>query len=101
MIDSSKRLKIDDPLLPKWKKILDRLTDFPVDENGFMMGSNRPAPVNHQHMSHLMMIYPFYLVNIEQEGTRELLEKSVRRYELTSRGRPGAGQLGPPADELV
>jgi|GEM_PF-404037 len=100
LIAACRRLKIDDPLLPEWKKILQLLVDFPADENGFMMGSNRPAPVNHQHMSHLMMIYPLHLVNVEQPDVRKLLEKSVRRYAPSGMPRMGATQSSPAAAAL-
>jgi hypothetical protein len=64
---SAERLKLDDPLIPKWKDVLTRLVDFPADETGFRFGSDKPA-TDHRHGSHLLMIYPLYLVNIEQPG---------------------------------
>jgi len=76
------------------------LTEFPVDEHGFMMGSNRSGPVDHQHMSHLMMIYPLYLVTVEQPGTSTLLEKSVRRYDPTGMPKMAATQSSPAAAAL-
>jgi hypothetical protein len=84
---SARRLKIDDPLIPKWKDVLDRLVDFPADEDGFRLGGNKPAPTDHRHGSHLLMIYPLYLVNIEQPGKREVLRKSAERFANT-RGLP-------------
>ena len=38
-------LKVDDPLLPEWDRIMINLADYPVDENGYRIGSDRPAPV--------------------------------------------------------
>jgi len=76
-------LKIDDPLIPKWKDVLNRLVEFPADENGFRLGSDKPAPTNHRHGSHLLMIYPLYLVNVEQPGKREVLRKTVERFAAT------------------
>ncbi len=80
---SAARLHIDDPLIPKWKDVLERLVDFPADENGFRLGSNKPAEANHRHGSHLLMIYPLYLVNIDQPGTAEVLRESVERFSRT------------------
>ncbi len=96
---SAQRLKLDDPLIPKWHDLLSLLVDFPVDENGFRIGrrqseENRSlhdakknlgkdvasSPHNHRHASHLMMIYPLHLVTIDQPGMESLLRHSVERF---------------------
>jgi hypothetical protein len=93
-------LGIDDPLLPEWKRIIDHLTDFPVDENGYRLGIDKPAPVDHQHMSHLMMIYPLYLENIDNAKDKDLLERSVRYYQPVTSPKMGASQSSPAAAAL-
>lgn len=80
---SAARLHIDDPLIPKWKDVLARTIAFPADENGFRLGSNKPAEANHRHGSHLLMIYPLYLVNLDQPGMADVLRKSVDRFSQT------------------
>jgi hypothetical protein len=80
LVELCRRLKIDDPLLPKWKETLERLVDYPTDANGFMIGRDFPLALGHRHYSHLLMIYPLYLVNVEQPGGRELIEKSLRHW---------------------
>lgn len=72
------RLKIADPLLPKWKDLVNRLADFPADEHGLRVGRDIPFK-NNRHASHLFMIYPVYLLNWDNLNERELIEKSVRR----------------------
>lgn len=79
MLKASKRLGIDDPLIPRWKEVAEKLVDFPADEHGFSLGSDQTSSPNHRHFSHLLMIYPLYLVNIEQEGLREVLRASYDR----------------------
>jgi len=79
LLKASERLQIKDPLIPRWKKVLERLPDFPADEHGFRLGSNKTSSPSHRHYSHLLMIYPLYLVNIEQEGARDVLERSYER----------------------
>jgi len=69
-------LKIDDPLIPKWKEIIERTIDFPVDNKGYRMGSDKSV-VPHRHISQLMMIYPLHLVNTEQEN--ETTNLNMRR----------------------
>ncbi|MCW1923869.1 hypothetical protein OKA05_14975 [Luteolibacter arcticus] len=76
LIKSAGILKIDDPLIPRWKEVIARTIDFPQDERGFRLGSNRTADPGHRHLSHLVMIYPLYLVNSEQPERKEALEKS-------------------------
>lgn len=78
---SSKRLGIDDPLIPRWKAVLNKLTDFPTDKNGFRLGADRTASKGHRHGSHLLMIYPLYVKNIDQPGTDEVLNRSVERFQ--------------------
>jgi len=81
LIRSAERLKIDDPLLPEWKKITSKLVDYPVDENGFMRGRGAPWNRSHRHYSHLLMIYPLYLVNVEQgPAARALIKKSTKHW---------------------
>lgn len=76
LLQACKRLRIDDPLMPRWREVVDRLVEFPVNEDGFMLGAGRAPWDNHRHLSHLLMIYPLHLVNIEQDGAREVLKRS-------------------------
>src|SRR5205085_613779 len=40
LLDICDRLKIDDPLIPRWKDTLARLTDYPTDKNGLMISAD-------------------------------------------------------------
>lgn len=83
LIRSAGILKIDDPLIPRWKEVIAKTIDFPEDEiRGFRLGSNK-ASVSHRHQSHLLMIYPLYLVNIEQPGKEDVLKKSYAAADAT------------------
>lgn len=87
------RLQIDDPLIPKWKSTLATLVPYPVDENGYMVSASVPFKESHRHYSHLLMIYPLYLANLDQPENRELvtrsldhwmgLERALRGYSFT------------------
>lgn len=79
LLKASKRLKIDDPLIPQWENVVAKLVDFPADERGFRLGSNQTSSPSHRHFSNLLMIYPLYLVNSEQPGSREVLQRSYDR----------------------
>lgn len=81
LLETCERLDIDDPLVPEWRRILANLTEFPVDENGFRVGADRPWSRSHRHYSHLLMAYPLYLVNVDQgEKQRELIERSLKHW---------------------
>jgi len=82
LIASSERLKIDDPLLPKWKEVLAKLADYPVDEKtGIMIGKNTPFSRPHRHYCHLFAIFPLYVLNVDdQPERRDLMDQSIRRF---------------------
>src|SRR3954470_409731 len=80
LIDSAAHLGIDDPLVPRWREVLATLVDYPVDDNGFMIGAGVPFAMSHRHYSHLLAVYPLYLVNAEQPEHRDLIERSLRHW---------------------
>jgi hypothetical protein len=81
LIQAADRLAIDDPKLPEWKHVLENLTDYPTDENGYMIARDVPFAKGHRHYSHLLMNYPLYLANIDQPGAKELAVKSVEHWQ--------------------
>ena len=100
LIEICRILEIDDPLLPEWARIRDNLVDYSVDENGYRLGRDKPAPSDHQHMSHLMMIYPLYLENIDTSKNKELLIRSVKYFQSATMPKMGASQSSPAAAAL-
>jgi alpha-L-fucosidase 2 len=66
----------DDPLAGRWQEVLDTLVDYPVDENGFMIGAGVPFAKSHRHYSHLLMVYPLYEVTED----RALIERSLAHW---------------------
>lgn len=80
LIDTCTRLKIDDPLLPEWKNILATLTDYPTGPDGLMIGRDKPLAHSHRHYSHLLMIYPLYLMTWDQPEHRALITKSLDHW---------------------
>lgn len=81
LIQSCERLDIDDPLIPEWKSVLQNLTDYPVDENGYMIAQDVPFAQRHRHYSHLLMLYPLYLVNADQPGSEEIAMRSLKHWQ--------------------
>ena len=80
LLESAAKLKIDDPLIPRWKDTLARLTPYPHDENGLKVSASTPFARSHRHYSHLLMIYPLYIMPPEQPENRELVIRSLKHW---------------------
>lgn len=91
---SAERLGIKDPLIPKWKSILQDLTDYPVDGNGYMVGRGVPFKNPHRHYSHLFMVYPLHLVDTSRPEEAELVDKSIRHWHSLKSGLRGYSFTG-------
>ncbi|RSM59938.1 Tat pathway signal sequence domain protein [Kibdelosporangium aridum] len=94
LLDAADRLKIDDPLIPRWQEVLRDLTPYPVDDTGLMIGAGVPYAKSHRHYSHLLMIYPLYLMNWDQPENRELIEKSLRHWHSLQGAHRGYSYTG-------
>lgn len=80
LLDSATRLGVDDPLAPRWQEVLDTLVDYPVDGNGFMVGTGEPFAKSHRHYSHMLAVYPLYQVTPDVPANRELIERSLQHW---------------------
>jgi alpha-L-fucosidase 2 len=80
LLDAVRILRVDDALAPVWRDILAKLVDYPVDENGFMIGAGVPFAKSHRHYSHMLMVYPLYLLTWEQPQFRDLIETSLNHW---------------------
>jgi hypothetical protein len=67
-------------LIPAWQDLLARLVDYPVDANGFMIGAGAPFAKSHRHYSHMLSVYPLYLVHWEQPDSRDLIARSLQHW---------------------
>ena len=56
--------------------MLAHLVEYSVDKNGFMGGPGQTAPRGHRHWSHLIAMYPYYVVNWDQLAWRDTMEQS-------------------------
>ncbi|RZQ60285.1 glycosyl hydrolase family 95 catalytic domain-containing protein [Amycolatopsis suaedae] len=80
LVDAARELRVDDPLLPRWREVLAKLVDYPVDANGYMIGAGVPFAKSHRHYSHLLQIYPLYEVTWEDPAKRSLIETSLNHW---------------------
>ena len=95
LIWANDRLKLDDPLVPDWREILEKLTPYPGnDSQGFFIGAGVPYAESHRHYSHLLMIYPLYLVNRDQPGGRDQIERCIADWQSKPKGLLGFSFTG-------
>ncbi|EXU64777.1 hypothetical protein Z951_28930 [Streptomyces sp. PRh5] len=80
LLESARILGIKDPSAPRWREVLAKLTPYPVDENGFMIGAGVPFAKSHRHYSHMLAVYPLYEVTWEDPAKRELIETSLNHW---------------------
>ena len=80
LIDANDRLKLSDPLRPTWVDTLKRLVPYPTDGTGLRISASMPLAVSHRHFSHLLMVYPLYLMTPDDPGQRTLIERSLAHW---------------------
>ena len=81
LIASAHHLRLDDPLLERWREVLANLTAFPTDSGGLMVGRGRPWKESHRHYSHLLAVYPLHLITPDRPEQRSLIETSLETWE--------------------
>ena len=79
LIELAHKLRKDEDMIPVWKKMGEKLADYPQNENGFMIGAGLGYDRSHRHWSHLLMIYPLRLVNPENGG-EAIIRRSLDRW---------------------
>ncbi|MEB8339538.1 glycosyl hydrolase family 95 catalytic domain-containing protein [Streptomyces endophyticus] len=94
LIESAERLGIDDELMPRWQEVLAKLVPYPVNDDGFMIGADTPYAQSHRHYSHMLSVYPLYLVNWERAEDRDLITKSVEHWHAITGAHRGYSYTG-------
>lgn len=94
LLEASEILNLDKENRVYWEEVLANLAHFPTNENGFMIGADLPYTASHRHYSHLLMIYPLYLFNIDEKGNKELIEKSLKHWIGNPKGLQGYSYTG-------
>lgn len=65
----------------EYRKVLDRLPDYSVDENGYRICKELALDHSHRHFSHMMQAFPLDLVDWSDAGQRAVVETSVDRLK--------------------
>jgi len=79
------------PNAEEWRRLLTELVDYPVDANGLMIGSDQAVDQSHRHFSHLLPLYPLYVLDPDDAKDRELLLRSTRHWHRIGDGKGLAG----------
>ena len=80
LLECVQMLGVTDEKERVWRDICENLTDFPVDETGYMIGKDLPYRKSHRHFSHLMMHIPLYLVNRDNSDSWDLVKCSIEHW---------------------
>lgn len=76
----------DEPLIPVWTEIQDKLVPAHVDEKtGRMVGRDVKLTSRHRHWSHLLAIFPLRTLTPETPEDRELIERSLNHWHSFGR----------------
>jgi len=77
---------MNDPLRSTWKEKLQNLLPFPANANGYMINPTQGFDKGHRHYSHLLAIYPYHTVTIDDsQNAKDIITKSVNRWiDLTT-----------------
>jgi alpha-L-fucosidase 2 len=64
-----------------WKKVLDELPDYAVNETGLMIAPGQNLTESHRHMSPYMAIYPLASLDINKPEDKTIIENSLKHLE--------------------
>lgn len=75
----------------EWKNIQRDLIPFPTDENGLRVSSDQAFNKSHRHFSHLLALYPLFVLNPDATADRDLVSRSVEHWHRIGQGKALAG----------
>ncbi|MCX6936295.1 MAG: Tat pathway signal sequence domain protein [Verrucomicrobia bacterium] len=94
LMELNERYQLNEPLMGKWRETLDTLTPYPTNENGLMVGANTPFSKPHRHWSHMLMVHPLHLLDLDDPANKELLTTSILHWLKTGDTQKGDGIYG-------
>jgi alpha-L-fucosidase 2 len=80
MINLNEKFKFRDAEPQKWREVLQHLVPLHANEKGFMIGRNVELTSSHRHYSHLMAIYPYRLLNMDDPAHRKITQQSIDHW---------------------
>jgi hypothetical protein len=81
LIACAERLNIEDPLIPRWKEMLNKMAYYSINENGIMIGKDVAFAKPHRHYSHLFAIFPLFEMNKENHPNLiPIMKRSIQHF---------------------
>ncbi|WP_020672077.1 glycosyl hydrolase family 95 catalytic domain-containing protein [Amycolatopsis nigrescens] len=80
LLESTRRLRLSDPLEPVWRDILTRLVPYHQDAAGVLIGDGVPLSASHRHFSHLLWLHPLREKRWDNPADRELMSRSFAHW---------------------
>lgn len=95
LIEICEILGIKDEKEKEWRYALEHLADYPHDDKeGFYISSQTKYEKSHRHYSHLLMIYPLHLLDLNDKAQRTLAETSIYFWQSKPEALLGYSQTG-------
>ncbi len=95
LVEIGEKYGVNDARLAGWKKQLEELTDYAIDEKeGIKIGADIPLSMSHRHYSHLLMFYPLHIYTEDDPERRAVIEKSINHWQSMPEGLLGYSQTG-------
>lgn len=93
--DCVRILDIHDEKEALWQDILNRLAPYPEHETeGFQINATQRMAMSHRHYSHLLMVYPLHLLDVDDPAERERILRSIAHWHSMPQSLEGYSQTG-------
>jgi len=81
LVDTSRRLRIDDPRIPRWQDVSARLVPYHQDPvTGVLIGDGVPLAESHRHFSHMLWLYPLQEASWERPADQDLMRRTFAHW---------------------
>ncbi|RSN07866.1 hypothetical protein DMC63_34990 [Streptomyces sp. WAC 05977] len=81
LVESAAKLRIDDPRVPAWRQIGEKLVPYHQDPaQGVLIGDGVPLADSHRHFSHLLWLYPLREKLWDRPGDRDIMRRTFAHW---------------------
>ena len=81
LIAINDKYNLGSPKRNDWQDFLDNLAPYSTGAYGYKISATQEYATSHRHWSHLLQIYPYYLVNWDNPADRSIISTSVDRWQ--------------------
>ncbi|MBP2473442.1 hypothetical protein JOF53_002314 [Crossiella equi] len=79
LLDTVRDLRVEDPLVPRWREVLAKLVPYHRDEQGVLVGDGVTLSGSHRHFSHMLWLHPLREITWET-GDRDLIRRTFAHW---------------------